>query len=127
MDESQLRNVWLNRRPADRIRPLAEPLVQLVKRKLARRVRQIGQLAVAWDECIPDFIREHTALVGFSRGMLTVAVDSAPHRFQLQNLLQSGLLDAIRERFRSGALNRIKLVPGEFDSLEFPGDVRPRA
>ena len=127
MDEYQLRNVWLNRRPPNRICPLGESLAQLVKGKLARRFRQLGQLAVAWDECIPDFIRDHTALVDFSRGTLKVAVDSSPHRYQLQQLLQSGLLDAIRERFRSGSLNRIRLVPGEFDALEFPGGARPDA
>jgi hypothetical protein len=127
MDESQLRNVWQNRQPRRRIYPLSEPLTQLMKRRLARRVRQIGQLSVAWDECIPDFIREHTGLVKFSRGTLTVAVDSAPHRYQLQQLLDGGLLGAIRERFPSGALNRVKLVPGRFDALEFPDDVRPQA
>ncbi len=128
MDEYQMRNVWLNRRPRDRVIPLSQPLTQLMKTRLARRVRQIGQLAMAWDECIPDFIREHTALVGFSRGTLTVAVDSSPHRYQLQNLLQSGLLEAIRERFRAGALNRVKLVPGQFEALEFPETPRrPRA
>ena len=125
MDEPQLRNVWQNRQGRDSIRPLSEPLDWLMKRRLAKRVRQIGQLAVAWDECIPDFIREHSALVGLNRGTLTVAVDSAPHRYMLQQLLQNGLLDAIRERFRSGALNRVKLVPGRFDALDFPEDVRP--
>jgi hypothetical protein len=127
MDESQLRNVWRNRQPPRRIYPLSEPLAALMKHRLARRVRQISQLAAAWDECIPDFIREHTGLVKFSRGTLTVAVDSAPHRYQLQQLLQGGLLDAMRERFPSGALNRVKLVPGTFDALEFPDDVRPRS
>ncbi len=125
MDEPQLRNVWQNRQRRDSIRPLSEPLGWLMKHRLAKRVRQIGQLAVAWDECIPDFIREHAALVGLSRGTLTVAVDSAPHRYLLQQLLQNGLLAAIRERFRSGALNRVKLVPGRFDALNFPEDVRP--
>lgn len=125
MDEFQLRNVWRNRHRPDRISPLSQPLARLVKYTLARRVRQLGRLAVVWDECIPAFLAEHSALVGFSRGTLTVAVDSAPHRYQLHQLLQNGLLEAIRERFRSGALNRVKLVPGTFDALEFPdGPVR---
>ena len=127
MDESQLRNVWRNRHPPERISPLSQPLARLVKYTLARRVRQLGRLAVVWDECIPAFLAEHAALVGLNRGILTVAVDSAPHRYVLQQLLQNGLLAAIRERFRAGALNRVKLVPGRFDALNFPEDVRPAA
>ena len=120
MDESQLRNVWRNRQRPNRIAPLSQPLDHLVKHQLARRVRQVGQLSAVWDECIPDSVREHTALLSFRLGTLTVAVDSAAHRYQLQTLLQSGLLDAIRERFAAGALNRVRLVPGQFDSIEMP-------
>ncbi len=124
MDEWQLRHVWQNRQRKDRIAPLAEPLAVLMKRRLAKRVRHIGQLSIVWDECIPEYIREHTALVGYLRGVLTVAVDSAAHRYQLQMLLANGLLDAIRER-TAGPLSRIKLQPGQFDFLDMPD--RPRA
>jgi hypothetical protein len=126
MDESQLRNVWRNRQGRGGPAPLGEPLTRLMKRRLAKRVRQIGALAAIWDECIPQYIREHTALVNFARGVLTVAVDSAPHRYQLLVLLRNGLQEAIRERF-PGALNRVRLVPGEFDCLDLPDHRRPRA
>ena len=120
MDDWQLRNVWTNRQGRQRIAPLCEPLGYLMKTRLAKRVRQIGQLAVAWDECIPEFLRERATLVTYARGTLTVAVDSAPHRYQLQVLLQNGLLDAIRQRFGGGPINRVRLVPGRFDYLDFP-------
>ncbi len=125
MQERQLRNVWQNRRRstgamgADRVSMLAEPLNRLVNKHLAKRVRRIGQLSAAWEECVPDFIREHTALVGFNGGTLTVVVDSASHRYRLEMLLRAGLLDAIRERF-SGALNRVRLTPGQLDVLDTP-------
>ncbi|KKL57022.1 hypothetical protein LCGC14_2239580 [marine sediment metagenome] len=126
MDESQLRHVWQNRQRRDRITSLAMPLAALMKHRLARRVKQIGHVCVVWDECIPEYIREHTALVGFSRGTLTVAVDSAAHRYQLQQLLRSGLQQAIRERLPQ-ALNRVKLTPGNFDAIDMPDRQRPRA
>lgn len=126
MDESQLRNVWRNRQQPDRIAPLGQPLTTLMKTRLAKRVRQLGALAAVWDECIPQYLREHTALVHFQRGTLTVAVDSAPHRYQLQVLLGNGLQEAIRERCPS-ALNRVRLVPGEFDCLDLPDRRRPTA
>ncbi len=119
MDESQLRRVWENRQPRQRMSPLSDPLGHLMEHRLAKRVRQIGLVSVVWDECIPDYIRDHTALVSFARGTLTVAVDSAAHRYELQHLLRGGLEGAVRERL-PGALNRIKLVPGAFDALDFP-------
>ncbi|MDY7010286.1 MAG: DUF721 domain-containing protein [Planctomycetota bacterium] len=126
MQEWQLRNVWRNRQPKNRISALSEPLTALMKNHLARRVRRIGQLSIAWDECVPDFLRDHSALVSLNGGVLTVAVDSAAHRYRLEMLLRAGLLDAIRERF-SGALNRVRLIPGEFDALEMPDKHPPQA
>ena len=126
MQERQLRNIWQNRQPRNRICALAEPLTVLMKQHLAKRVRRIGQLSVAWDECVPDFLRDHSALVSLTGGTLTVAVDSAAHRYRLEMLLRAGLLDAIRERF-SGALNRVRLIPGEFDALEMPDRHPPQA
>ena len=126
MREWQLKNVWQNRQPRNRISALSEPLTTLMKHRLAKRVRQIGRLSIAWDECVPDFLRDHAALVSLNGGTLTVAIDSAAHRYRLEMLLRAGLLDAIRERF-SGALNRVRLIPGEFDALEMPDRPSPQA
>jgi hypothetical protein len=117
MDDAQLRTVWQQRRRDYRPIPLSEPLHFFMKRRLARRVKQLSQLAIIWDEVIPDRIRSHTALETFSRGVLTVMVDTASVRFQLQTLLRGGLERAIRERF-SGALNKIRLTPGQFYSVD---------
>ena len=104
---------------SDEVPLLAGTLRHLVRRRLARRVKTIGKLSQAWDESVPETIREHTALISFNRGTLTVAVDSAAHRYQLEVLLRGGLLRAIRERFK-GPLNRVRIVPGKFDALEMP-------
>jgi len=123
MDDAQLRTVWQQRQFRDRATHVGEPLAVLMKHTLANRVRQLARLAEVWDEVIPDPIREHTALEGFRRGILTVIVDSAPHRFQLKTLLSAGLLKELRARF-SGALNRIRLVPGQFSSVDLAGQRR---
>lgn len=117
MDDTQLRTIWQQRRADYRVSLLAEPLGILMKRQLGRRVKKLSELAILWDEVIPEDLRKHTALEGFHRGVLTVMVDSASHRFQIQTLLRGGILTAIRERFRGG-LNKIHLVPGQFYSLD---------
>ena len=123
MDDAQLRTVWQQRQFADPIAPLGEPLAFFMKHQLARRVKQLSRLAEIWDEIIPDSIAEHTALEGFHRGTLTVIVDSASHRFQLQTLLLGGLLKELQSRF-SGALNKVRLEPGQFQSIDLAGTPR---
>jgi len=117
MDDSQLRTLWLQRQYNDRISHLAQPVTVLMKHTLGKKVRQLSKLAVIWDEVIPLNVRNHTALDSFQRGVLTVLVDSSSHRYQLQTLLTAGLMKEIRRRF-PGALNKIRLVPGQFCSID---------
>ena len=123
MDDAQLRTVWQQRQFDDRIAPVGHPLTILMEHKLKKRVRQLSKLAGAWDEVIPEAIRDHTALESFQRGVLTVIVDSSAHRFQLKTLLAAGLVKELRARF-SGALDRVRLVPGQFSSVDLAGDRR---
>ena len=123
MDDAQLRTVWRNGQLKSRAAHVGEPLAVFMQHTLAKRVKQLARLAEIWDEVIPAPIREHTALESFRRGTLTVVVDSAAHRFQLKTLLPGGLLTELRRRF-SGALNRVRLVPGQFSSVDLAGHRR---
>ena len=123
MDDAQLRTVWQQRQVEDRTARLGQGVAVLMKYTLAKRVRQLSQLAEVWDEVVPESIRDHTALEGFQRGTLTVLVDSAPHRFQLKTLLAGGLMKHLQSRF-SGALDKVRLVPGQFSSVDLAGDRR---
>ncbi len=123
MDDAQLRTIWLQRQPHDSISHLAGPMAVLMKHKLGKKVRQIGKLAGIWDDIIPPTIREHTALDSFNRGVLTVLVDSSSHRYQLNTLLAAGLQKEIQTRF-AGPLNKIRLVPGQFSSIDLETGTR---
>lgn len=123
MDDAQLRTVWQQRQFRSHPAPVAQPMATLMKHTLAKRVRRLSALAEVWDEVIPAEIAEHTALESFNRGVLTVMVDSAPHRFQLQTLLSGGLQKEIRQRF-GGPLNRVRLVPGQFYAVDLAGQAR---
>ena len=123
MDDAQLRTIWQQRQPKARLSHLSEPLAILMKHRLAKKVRQLSMLAEIWDEIIPRQIARHTALEGFSRGVLTVLGDAAAHRFQLRTLLDGGLMAAARERF-SGAISKVRLVPGQFYAVDVTGAPR---
>lgn len=123
MDDAQLRTVWQQRQAIDRMSHVSGPLTLLMKRKLAKRVRQLSSLAAVWDEMVPQAIRDHTALEGFQAGVLTVIVDSSSHRFQLQTILAGGLLREIQSRLPM-AVNKIRLTPGQFFSVDVSGSPR---
>jgi len=117
MDDAQLRTVWQQRQFDPRLCRLSEPLGFLMKRKLRRRVRELSELAEIWDDLIPESVRSHTALDSFNRSVLTVLVDNASQRFHLQTLLTGGLMKEIQNRF-SGAINKIRILPGSFYSVD---------
>jgi len=123
MDDAQLQTIWQQRRWSWGPSHLSEPLALLMKHSLGKKVRQLSKLAEVWDQVVPEHIAQHTALEGFSRGVLTVTVDSAAHRFQLHTLLEGGLRQAIRERF-GGPLNKIHLVPGQICTIDAAGSQR---
>lgn len=123
MDDAQLQTAWQQRQFADRVTPLSAPLTTLMKHTLAKRVKQLSRLAEIWDEVVPENIRDHTALESLNKGVVTVLVDSSPHRFLLRTLLNGGLMKEIQARF-SGAIQKINLVPGQFYSVDLAGQPR---
>jgi predicted nucleic acid-binding Zn ribbon protein len=123
MDDAQLQTVWQNRQFGPHFEHLSHPLAVFMKDTLARRVRRLSRLAAIWDEVIPDSIAGHTALESFHRGVLTVMVDSAAHRYRLQTLLTGGLMREIQARF-PGSLDKIRLVPGQFCAVDVSGAPR---
>jgi hypothetical protein len=123
MDDAQLRTVWQQRQFVNTTSHLSESLAILMKHRLAKRVRQLSRLAEIWDEVVPGSIREHTAMESLNSGVLTVMVDSSSHRFQLQMLLAGGLQREIQSRF-PGTLSRVRLVPGQFFSVDLAGQPR---
>ncbi|MGC9454595.1 MAG: DUF721 domain-containing protein [Phycisphaerae bacterium] len=123
MDDVLLQTIWQQRRPAERASHVSGPIQMLMKYRLAKRVRALSSIAGIWDELVPADIRDHTALERMERGTLIVMVDSAAHRFRLQMLLNGGLMAQIRRRF-PGPLNKIRLVPGQFYSVDTAGGVR---
>ncbi len=120
MDDAQLRTIWQQRQVGFHVKHLSTPLTSYLKHDLSKRVRQIGKLAEIWQDVVPPELAGHTSLETFRRGVLTVTVDSSSHLFMLRTLLDGGLKREIQSRF-SGAINRIKLLPGASADPGIPG------
>ena len=78
--------------------------------------KQMGQIAEAWLEHVPESLRRHTRLVSLTRGVLNVRVTSATHHYELDRLLRAGLRQTLIERSRRTTLRRIKITVGPLDT-----------
>jgi hypothetical protein len=113
MEDAVLQTVWQQRQRPVGYQPLSASMDVLVGKTLIKRVKQVASLVDIWEDVIPEPLLGHTALQSFKSGVLTVMVDSSSFRFQLQQLLNGGLVKQLQERC-SEPLNKVRLVPGQF-------------
>lgn len=77
--------------------------------RYAQRTRaQLGQMIDLWFQLVPAELRNHSAICALKRGVLTVDVDSASVRYELDRRLREGLADQLRQHFR-GTLRQVKI------------------
>jgi hypothetical protein len=99
-------------------------LVDFYKR-IEKQGRKFGKVGAAWSQLVPEAIQEHCALESFSRGSLTVLVDSSSHLYDLKHLLLAGLERQIILACKSEGLRKVALKAGQWYSGDGP-DRKPR-
>lgn len=78
-----------------------------------KRCKKMGKITDVWIQLVPPSLNEHCFLESFSRGTLTVFVDSSAHLYDLKQLLLSGLQQQILLACKSAALRKITLRSGQ--------------
>jgi predicted nucleic acid-binding Zn ribbon protein len=79
---------WKGRKDPDRSLSF---LVGQFKREVERPYKQVGKLVSLWEQLVPAELAAHTKLSGFSRGVLSVTVDSSARLYELDQLLRGGV------------------------------------
>ena len=92
--------------------PLGEEMVTFFKQTVVQRQTKLAKIAQSWVSLVPETLSDHCALHGLSRGTLTVLVDSAPHLYELKQLLLSGLENQLVLACKSTGLRKVSLKPG---------------
>ncbi len=80
------------------------------KTQIQKPFKQLNGLGQIWADQLPPELLEHTRLDRFTRGVLTVAVDSSAHLYELDRILRSGLQNQIISSFTAGSLRKIRLT-----------------
>ena len=94
--------------------PLGPELISFFKRSVQRRQGKLEKLADVWSQLVPELLNDHCALEGFTRGTLTVLVDTASHLYELKQLLLSGLENQLLSACKSTGLRKIALKRGRW-------------
>lgn len=94
--------------------PLGDSMVSFFKHSVQKRQTHLTKIAGVFEQLVPAILLEHCALESFSRGALTVIVDSSPHLYELKQLLLSGLQKQIFLAAGSTGLRKINLKAGRW-------------
>lgn len=108
-------DAMLHRLRTYRVRPpRAQPItadIDRIQRDADRVHSQLGPAIESWLAVVPEPIRSRSRVVALRSGVMTVQVDSAAVRYELDAMLRANLLARLRKTLR-GPLNRIKLQVG---------------
>ena len=96
-------------------------MLAFFKKNIQKRQVKFAPIAECWSQLVPEFLLEHTALESFTRGQLTVLVDSSSHLYELNQLLLAGLRKQLLVACKAAGLRKIVLKPGRwYDTGEDP-------
>ena len=106
--------------------PLGPELISFFNPSVRKRQTKLEQLADCWSKLVPELINEHCALEGFSRGTLTVLVDTASHLYELRQLLLAGLEKQLLVACGRSGLKKVALKRGRWYAGDDAQDRRVR-
>lgn len=93
---------------------LGQAMIELFQGQVARRQTKLAVIADAWCRLAPESLLERCSLENYHRGRLTVVVDSAPHLYQLKQVLLAGLEAQMLAACRGAGLRKIMLKRGRW-------------
>lgn len=105
---------------------LGPEMVSFFKQSVAKRHTKLSKIAECWGALVPDTLNDHCALESFTRGSLTVIVDSSSHLYELKQLLLAGLEQQLLLACKSAGLRKITLKPGRWYEGGAAGDRKLR-
>jgi hypothetical protein len=101
--------------------PLGSEMVSFFKRSVEKRHTRLGKIAECWGTIVPEMFNDHCSLESYSRGTLTVLVDSASHLYELKQLLLAGLQGQLLLACKSSGLRKIQLKAGRWYDADAEG------
>ena len=128
-DEAQLKRLARVKHTAPAPVPALGPeLISFFKNSVQKRQTKLAKIAECWGRLVPELLNEHCSLDGFSpkTGTLTVVVDSAPHLYELKQLLLAGLQQQLVLACAASGLRKVSLRRGRWYDGDDPSERKVR-
>ena len=93
---------------------LGPQMLEFFKHSVQKRQTKMTRIGECWAQLVPEMLNDHCALESFSRGTLTVLVDSSSHLYELKQLLLAGLQKQLLLACKAAGLRKIALKPGRW-------------
>ena len=120
-DEADLKRLSRVKRTTRTPEPtLGAEMVEFFKRSVQKRQTKFAKIGECWGVLVPETFCDHTSLESFSKGTLTVLVDSASHLYELKQLLLAGLQQQLLLACANAGLRKINLRPGRWYDGDSP-------
>src|SRR5205809_7255088 len=114
-DEAELRRISRVKQTTRSLEStLGVEMVDFFKHSVQKRQSKFAKIGECWSKIVPQTFCEHTSLESFTKGTLTVLVDSASHLYELKQLLLAGLQQQLLLACKSAGLRKIALTPGRW-------------
>jgi hypothetical protein len=117
-DAAELRRLQTAKTPSPRsgrgvAGALGPELLGYYKDVIQKRQTRMTAIAEKWIVLVPEALCDHCVLQSFTRGSLTVLVDTSSHLYELSQLLLGGLESQLLLACRSAGLRKITLRAGQ--------------
>lgn len=89
-------------------------IVSQIDRQAKRTESRLGDLIDAWNQLVPEHLASRSAIVGLRGGVGQVVADSASVRYELDQLLRTGLLNELRT-CSNCTLTRLRIQVGSVE------------
>ena len=93
---------------------LGPAMIGFFKQSVEKRQSKLVKIADCFARMVPASLAEHCAIDSFSRGTLTVVVDTASHLFDMKTLLLAGLQEQLKVACKTTGLVKVNLRPGRW-------------
>ena len=114
-EEAELKRLSRVKRTVRDPQPMLGPdLVEFFKKSIQKRQTKFAKIGECWSKIVPETFCDHTSLESFSKGTLTILVDSASHLYELKQLLLAGLEQQLLIACKSAGLRKISLKRGQW-------------
>ncbi|MDP9173452.1 MAG: DUF721 domain-containing protein [Planctomycetota bacterium] len=108
----RLTNFKTNKAPA--AVALGAEMIDFFQHSVAKRQTKLVKIAECWADLVPEILTDHCALESYTRGTLSVLVDTSSHLYELKQLLLAGLEQQLMIACKSAGLRKITLRHGRW-------------